>query len=249
METAQALAPRDPVKAALSFTHDITSTVLEKLEAEKGKIDQTLSGWNAVKADMFGIEKEVIMAGADKYRQLGRRRDELDMLTKTELRGCPLIHLEEPLSWRTRDGFPALAPFSLESDTFQFCIRRDDESGKWKKEIMPEKVIPAALKKHYADVFSVLKKKRGDDGITATAKLSCLIPQEIKARITEVRKYFTHIFLVAEALEWSLKPVPRPRRRTGDPLVVGYDGHQYRLIGAFDMTSLEQAVLQRTRKV
>ena len=87
----------------------------------------------------------------------------------------------------------------------------------------------------------------GWETVSIGASLGGMIPSEVREKIQLAirQQFFQEIFILAEVQKWA-KTVTRVRMPVriaiGDPLVVGYDGHIFWLIAAFDTTSLEQHI-------
>ncbi|HLD20760.1 MAG TPA: hypothetical protein VJB64_01545, partial [Patescibacteria group bacterium] len=69
------------------------------------------------------------------------------------------------------------------------------------------------------------------------------IPNEVRRLIVDVQKQFQDIRVLAEVSQWKTQEFQRPRLDP-DPLVIGWDGEEFFLLAAFDLTPLEAAVAQ-----
>ncbi len=144
--------------------------------------------------------------------------------------------LEEVLRWRGADKMPALAPFSINHDEFRL-------STHWNNQVRPS--LPAGLNSCYEDVVRHLnEKRRGRDiDISVSVNFQGFIPNEIRRLIVDVQKQFQGIRVLAEVSQWKTQEFQRPRLDP-DPLVIGWDGEEFFLLAAFDLTPLEAAVAQ-----
>lgn len=151
----------------------------------------------------------------------------------------PLDKLRPVLGWRNSDGMPTLAPFSVERDTFTFSLNQ------WRPStISPE--LPTPLRGCYDDVVRLLHKRRnGHDNVEvrATARFDGVIPDDVRRMIVTARPQFKDIRILAEVEAWKIEETELPALRA-DPLVIGYDGEEFWLLAAFDITPLEDVVRQ-----
>ena len=78
-----------------------------------------------------------------------------------------------------------------------------------------------------------------------SARFEGIIPNEIRNIIRSAQSsgLFKEVFLLAEVPKWkkATRPTPQPIAQ-GDPLVIGWDGINFRLIAAFDTTPIEQYI-------
>jgi len=166
-----------------------------------------------------------------------------------------------PLQWRTKEGLPLLAIFSLTNGVFSIgaCTERQsylDIYGNRMWRTSTKRVntpsLPEPVKACFNDVFArTLKLARQKKTIMLSAEFSGIIPLEAKQKIAEARKKFKDVFILAEVKDWKIeerkattvKPKPAPIVQ-GDPLVVGWDGMGFWLITSFDTTSLERYIEQ-----
>jgi hypothetical protein len=159
-----------------------------------------------------------------------------------------------PLQWRTKDGLPLLAIFSLDKGIFSLGVRSYYYYSD-NRQISIEQVCTPSLPKPVAacfkDVFTRITKLAKQKGktIMLSAEFSGVIPLGVKQKIAETKDKFKGIFILAEVKDWKIeekkatvvKPAPIVH---SDPLVVGWDGMGFWLITSFDTTSLERYIEQ-----
>jgi hypothetical protein len=93
-------------------------------------------------------------------------------------------------------------------------------------------------------LFGTMEKEEGREWFI-NARFEGVIPQSVRLTIQQAidSKHFQEVFILAEVPKWKMdvRLVPQPILH-GDPLVVGWDGKNMRLIAAFDTTPLEQLI-------
>lgn len=152
----------------------------------------------------------------------------------------PLDKLREVLGWRNDDGLPTLAPFSVQNEKFEFV----SSSRLWPEERMTP-ALPVPLRGCYDDVLRKLREKRARRNVEVRASVTFtgVIPEDVRRTIARVQQSFKDIRVLAEVEHWQLEETELPALNT-DPLVIGYDGHEFWLLAVFDITPLEDAVRQ-----
>ncbi|MBI4434954.1 hypothetical protein HY635_04060 [Candidatus Uhrbacteria bacterium] len=152
----------------------------------------------------------------------------------------PFDKLREVLGWRNPDGFPTLAPFSVESEEFAFA----SSPNAWPEETVTP-ALPAPIRGCYDDVFKKLRERRARRNVKVRASVTFtgVIPEDVRRTIASAQRAFKDIRVLAEVDRWQLEETELPALRT-DPLVIGYDGQEFWLLAAFDITPLEDAVRQ-----
>jgi len=236
------LVVRNPVKAAVRLSRRASTQEIENASLEHKKAVEVLAQINQLQSNLLPIEKGMINTISSKKSEALKRVKQFESLNK--LNRYAVFSLE-PLAWRDKQGFPRLAVFSLESPNFEITIKGsyDDYGRRWRRVLEPK--LPKDMKECYDDVFRKLSKiaKQARKTTSLRTQFTMLIPQAAKKEIARARKEFKEIFVVAEAPCWDLKQVaiPKPKPKP-DPLVVGYDGINYWLITAFDLTSLENYI-------
>ncbi|MEK7473752.1 MAG: hypothetical protein AAB668_03450 [Patescibacteria group bacterium] len=167
-----------------------------------------------------------------------------------ELSGLKRVSVE-PLTWRRKDGAPCLAVFHLDMPKLVLEWHDDWRSGSWAERTRlkmewvsldgSEKLDLKQGKKYSAIVkayFKVMRRCGVVDEVTRlTATFEGVIPFEVREKIECYRPLFDDILIVAEPTSWK-KHIPKP-----DPLIVGWDGREFWIIAAFDVTPVEQAML------
>ncbi|MDP3771614.1 MAG: hypothetical protein Q8R16_04905 [bacterium] len=160
----------------------------------------------------------------------------------TGFQRIPFDKLCEVLGWRNPDGFPTLAPFSVESEKFAFTC----SFNQWNEERMTiTPALPVPLRGCYDDVFRKLREKRARRNVEVRASVTFtgVIPEDVRRTIARAQRSFKDIRVLAEVERWQLEETELPALNA-DPLVIGYDGHEFWLLATFDITPLEDAVRQ-----
>lgn len=152
-------------------------------------------------------------------------------------RKIPLAKLQEVLSWRdVETKLPVLAPFSTQSDRFSLMV---DEWGRgW-----PRPGLPTPLVHVYADVYKLLNERRANRRVEVECKamFQGLLPDDVRRMVMGVQRHFQDIRVLAEVDHWQIEEHERPAL-SDDPLVIGWDGTDFYLLAAFDLTPAEAAV-------
>lgn len=151
----------------------------------------------------------------------------------------PVDKLREVLAWRNADGFPTIAPFSVNHEQFAFAIHP------WGRRPSMKPQLPVPLRSCYSDVFALLLKRQGQRNVIVRASVtfSGVIPDDVRRVLVAAKPRFKDIRVLAEVDRWKVKETEVPALNT-DPLVIGYDGEEFWLLAAFDITPLEEAVRQ-----
>jgi hypothetical protein len=155
----------------------------------------------------------------------------------------PPVALDALRKFRTKEGWPALAIFSLDSPTFEVSYDPEDD----RLIINPTLQYPLwecfwDIKKTFRQYLKskAIKTKKGYYRVVRLkTEFNGLIPADIKSQIQYAKPLFDKIFV--EQQEWTVnvsKPIP-----IGDPLVVGWTGQGLYLIAEFDTTPVEEALL------
>ncbi|MBI2482861.1 hypothetical protein HYV74_01625 [Candidatus Uhrbacteria bacterium] len=152
----------------------------------------------------------------------------------------PFPALAEVLQWRNEQGMPALAPFSPQSDRFTIRVEPDSWNN-GPRTIEPH--LPAPVLACYEDVFLKLEERRGRRNVRVEAAVTFTgtIPSDVREAIRAAQQTFSDVRILAEVERWQIEEHAPPALRT-DPLVIGYDGVEFWLIAAFDLTPLEETV-------
>jgi hypothetical protein len=103
----------------------------------------------------------------------------------------------------------------------------------------------------YKDVMEKAKEqsRTSKKSVKYSAAFDGIIPDEARNKIIHAEPFFDEIFIVAEVNHWDIKEMAPAKIKRVDPLVVGYDGHHYRLITAFDLSPIEKVVQDRLNGV
>jgi hypothetical protein len=194
----------------------------------------------AIQKDIFGIER-IALDRLVQAEEMQERR--LEMKHGPQYRPISLDALRD---FRTFDGWPAIAIFSLDNPRFELSVKADGYRPD-KVSITPK--LPSVLATCFTDVIDRMRAQiiRDVDGFTPmenrcvlAAEYRGLIPPEIKEKIQASIKFFSRIFILAEPERWSMTQVARV---PADPLVVGWDGKGLYLIAEYDTTPVEDALL------
>ena len=255
-QVSKALIKTDAVAAALAHTESIVPVDEKRAATELTKKRREMVGLTLAQNSLLGIE-------ADARAKLQHTRDKLrKSITALEAVVLPGVQSYkpfdlEPLTWRDTDGLPRLVVFGLNEAVFHYSEevtvddigRIEDSAG-----FVPG-YLPANLQACYRDIERLVRKVARRYKSTAVLEVTFtgIIPDDVKSKITDARYIFgDEIYIVAEPSKMAIRKQPPKRKplpplpiRNGDPLVIGFDGKQYRLIAAFDLTSIEQLVRDR----
>jgi hypothetical protein len=153
----------------------------------------------------------------------------------------------DPLRWRTQEGLPQFAIFSIESPQCMFRVEvgRGGYSRRFPKQIISPKGLEATgdLFACFDDVMALLKsnvcRRKSASGFQLRARYSGLIPEVTRQKIRRAKDLgvFQHIFIISE-VDWAVEKIPN------DPLVTGWDGQKLWLVDKFDTTPLEALIAQ-----
>lgn len=235
---------KNPVKAAQSLAVKIDSTVVKKVMSKRPDIQKALGNLREQKRSLLGIERNGLDAIEEREQQIKGFITKVDSLSKGSK--YPLFSLE-PLKWRNNDGWPRLAVFDVDSPYVKFYVSgRDDGWGNIRYVAGYSPEMPGDIVKCYADVSTKLKTiaKTKRRNVSIEAEFGHMIPSGVRKTIIAAKKKFKQVMVVAEIPKWSLKEknIARPKPKTADPLIVGYDGCNYWLIDSFDTTSIEHYI-------
>jgi hypothetical protein len=191
----------------------------------------------------YRIEGDCRSQIKDAHKQHLERVEELEGLLRPTNVWYPPVSLDALRQFRTKEGWPSIAVFSLHFPTFEIYVRKNAYGTQ--PEFRP--LLPWQLQECFDDVVERLRKhvirERKPRGVRLAAKFTGLIPADVKVKILKAQRLFRDIFILAEPLQWSLEDVAKLPR---DPLVVGWDGTGLSLIAKFDTTPLEEALLLDT---
>ena len=169
------------------------------------------------------------------------------------------IQLLEPLKWRRADTrLPVLGVFNIDLPNFGFVgtagsgreqLQQFVEFGsRASVRIVPP--LPKPVIDCYRDIIEQVRE-RAQTRYTSTpraqgvevslvAKFNGLVPDYVKDEMVRAAKskLFTRFYVIAEIVEWAWDTIVTSRK--GDPILVGFDGHEFWRIAVFDTTSAEQ---------
>lgn len=229
-----ARAKLEHITRGIAFGTDFSGQLLGIEQVAKSAIDNRLKTLREEQANL----RRLVAIGERQYRRLSY----------------------EPLKWRDENGWPCLAVYSLESaDCTIECSRSFITSpirfgsDRYRFDFsLPTHLLPSHLRECYRDMEDLLKaecvrKHSRAAALSITIKLSSrfvgIIPSDVKEKIRDAQSIFgENIFLIAEA-RWTKTATQPPPAIDRDPLVVGWDGADLWLIDVFDITPVEQAMI------
>lgn len=196
---------------------------------------------------MLPIEKEA--TGKIRERILEARQD----VEQTRI-GLPKLSFE-PLSWRHSSGLPKIVPMSLQDSGFMIWASRS-EYGSLASGIEPPG-LPNLVRDCFADVLKLAESYCGRQRskMSYTFEFDGMIPDSTRLKIAEAVHSFDKIFLLVETPDtaWKIERTKGITRRRAvrealaaaalDPIVVGYKLDTFWVIDKFDLTNVEQYVL------
>jgi len=191
--------------------------------------------------DIEGLSRDKIK---DTRHKTLKRIEELEGLLRPTNVWYPPVSLDALRQFRTKEGWPSIAIFSLHFPTFEISVRKTAYGTH--AEFTP--YLPPQLQDCFDDVVAhlrkhVMREQKRRAAVRLAARFTGLIPPDVKVKIIKARRLFRDIYILAEPLHWSLENVAQLPR---DPLVVGWDGVGLSLIAKFDTTPLEEALLLDT---
>lgn len=162
-----------------------------------------------------------------------------------------------PLSWLNNDGFPLLAPFSINSPVFSIVGRLDNVRTIYNNaeildsiDIQPN--LPEFMRRLYVPFLIKLYKDyikyyTGNLIFSIETYFSGLIPLNIVDIIKNVKNLFNDIFIIAEAKKYKIEKrqvwITPPIKIDPDPILIGTFDNKMYLIASFDMTPAEEAAI------
>jgi hypothetical protein len=257
-QVTKTLIKTDAVAAALRHTEGLVVPVGKNALSELYKRRAQLGRLTDLQSTLLGVEevaRDHVQRERDKLR---KRVSELEAVLLPAVTTYKVFDLE-PLTWRDANSLPRLVVFALNNALFHFSTEMYDD-GTIKEQYVPTD-LPSAIMKCYDDVQKRITKIARSKRMTVSldVQFTGVIPDVVRGQIADARHVFgKEIYLVAEPAKAELKhrtptsrpkPVPPPPIRGGDPLVIGFDGRQFRLIAAFDLTPVEQLVRDRVNGI
>lgn len=223
---------QDVIQQAMKHVRAVSTKEVERQLGVIRPLEQRIAQF---RNQLYPLEKDALPKLDLLLGQVERQSQQLTNLAQSGI-GYPLFDLT-PLTWRNEQGFPKLAIFGLDSPDFELQVgyRWD---GALPREAHP--ALPADILRCYEDVFKKLERhaRQRQRIVKLKARFNGLIPPEAKAEIAKARGALKHLSVVAEVTNWQLEEVTPPR--PADPLVIGFDGYNWRLITCFDLTPLEE---------
>ena len=211
------------------------SAALRDVEAVESELIRVRSGMER----LLPIER----LASDEFKAIETRllRERLTVLSESKISDFPKFPMEA-LTWRDKNGFPRLAPFSLETPSFSIANVMERSWGRNLNHYVSTPSLPRELKKLYDDVFKLIRvmSKEERKTVRLRTQFTGLIPQSVKDQIVETKPLFKQLFVVAEVKKWALDKIAPIRR--ADPLLVGWDGYQLWLCASFDTTTTEKYI-------
>ena len=201
-----------------------------------------------VRRVMFPIEQKAADALEEKIKSA--RRD-----VHQSLLGLPKMSLE-PLSWRHSSGLPKIVPMALGGPEFSIGASRL-EWGSASGFVEPQ--LPVPLFKCFRDVMEKAAEYcyRPRSRAVYSFEFEGMVPDSTRIKIGEAIKsrHFDNIFLLVETPDkaWRFTRTKGITRRQAvreamanlsiDPIVVGFAHDALWVIDKFDLTDVEQYVL------
>lgn len=211
----------------------LAQTSLTEVEPAIQRVIQLRNGLYPVESDAVGTIDQILTS-------LAQRQQQLAAIVNGEV-AYPVFD-PRPLSWRNKKGFPTLAPFSIYHPMLEFRVvgRRKSWDIAYTRETTPD--LPEPLICHYNDVFSTLEKvaKQRESTVKLNARFKGIIPTSVKDEIATAQEHLNYIYVIAEVDDWQVDVIAIPQIR--DPLVIGFDGANWRLIATFDLTPVENYI-------
>lgn len=239
--TALVRAPKEPLRAAFALVPvaegERTSPLGEPNPGLRQQLRRLRGFRKRADAELLPIEQPAVLPAIDAHLKVLERASE-------GYRPFPLDRLQEVLAWRNTDGWPTIAPFSIESPRLELAIH---PSGNWdrgevRRVIHP--ALPPPLRECYEDVFEKLRRRADNwKSIHLAVAFTGVLPPDVRATVIAAQRHFKQILMLAEVDHWQIEEREVPAIRT-DPLVVGFDGQDFWLIAAFDLTPIEEAIRQ-----
>lgn len=239
--TALVRAPKEPLRAALALVPVAEGERTSPLGEPNPMLRQQLRRLRGFRkragAELLPIEQPAVLPAVDAHLKMLER-------TSEGYRPFPLDRLQEVLRWRNPDGWPTIAPFSIESPKFELAVH---PSGGWDRDgihriIAPK--LPPPLHECYEDVLETLGRRTSNwKSVHLAVTFTGVLPPEVRATIIAAKRQFERVLVLAEVDHWQIEEREIPAIST-DPLVVGFDGEHFWLIAAFDLTPIEEAIRQ-----
>jgi len=171
---------------------------------------------------------------------------------------------KDVLKWRNNEGWPSLGLFSMQTSILVFSSRvrsfgqrellynKTADYREHKENPYNIKHLVDTFGEYYEDVLdrtdTEILRHDSANRVTVSCSFSGLIPDSAKLAIKEAQKskFFSEIYLLAETPKWDVSFINDPvttTRINHDPIALGWDGKDLRVITVFDTTSLEELAL------
>lgn len=239
--TALVRAPKEPLRAALALVPTpagmVETAIGQRVPGLRRQLQRLRRFRQQANAELLPIEQPAVLPAVDARLKVLERASE-------GYRPFPFEKLQEVLRWRNPDGWPTIAPFSIESPRFEFAVHPSGgwDRGEVRRVIHP--ALPPPLRECYGDVFEKLGRRESAwKSIHLAVTFTGVLPPEVRATVIAAKRHFTQVLVLAEVDHWQIEEREIPAIRT-DPLVVGFDGQDFWLIAAFDLTPIEEAIRQ-----
>lgn len=253
-QVSKGMIKSDAVAAALAHTANVAAPEGKNPLAELVKRRAQLTRLTALQGELFGVEQAARTRVQSERDKLRKRVGELEAVLLPPVTSYKVFDLE-PLRWRDDKGLPRLVPFPLDNYLFHYSTEMYSD-GTINRHYVPVD-LPKSITDCYTDVQKRITKlaRSKRQTVSLDVHFTGAIPDDVRGQIVDARHVFgKEIYIIAEPAKAELKmraptakpkPAPPPAIREGDPLVIGFDGKQFRLIAAFDLTPIEQLVRDR----
>ena len=198
------------------------------------EINAKIASLTKVKNSLYGFER-------DASKEIQNKIDHYSGLKKTVGMEYPRFVNLDMLKWLDKDGLPRIVLFPLDDNTFKIYARAGSDG-------YLGSALPDKLRACYFESAARQSRKCGeapwkDWSFTISCSYSGVFPETTRAKIKAAQKKFgnDNVFIMAEAKGWVKSDVVK-NPITGDPLVVGWDGHNLWLVDRFDLTTIESVI-------
>ncbi len=255
-DESSAVAIADPIQEAIKLCGvcDSTETLKSRsteLKAESERLRSRLK-------NVLGCETDLRSELEGRVTKLDKERENLDLQSKFS--GRYKLLSKEIFNWRKKVKvkflcsrhyygsdyislacqLPTLAIFSLDRDSCDFSF--NFHGGKFTGLNSSPGIFTDMKWPNWRSLANEMLRHGSDfnrvSRISLTSKLKTVIPDDVKQKIQEAREDFKNeIYIIAEA-NWEGSVQLQPK----DPLVVGWDGHNFWLIAVYDPTTIEKYI-------
>ncbi len=242
----------DPVHAAISMARKTTTALTpEEARTQLTKKRQEILKFESLRGDLLSIEHDSKSSLAEKIKVLQQDIKALCAQLTPLPATLPIFDLS-CLTWRDERGFPRLVPFAIDSNKVAFGVKatRVRWTGELRTRSYTIPSLPSVLGNLYNDVNATLRgMRKAGKSIEIAAVFGGAIPDNVRDLIQGAKDVFEDLYIIAEVRDWKVteRNAPALRSVKGDPILIGFDGENYRMIAAFDVTSVEQIALGRSK--